>query len=93
MFFKNLDREYVDSLLKASLIGIHLVATTFVGLAVGYYLDKWLGTDPWLLLTFLLLGIAAGFRNMFQETRKIHSRYGSGQHKSQDHDKQDRSTD
>jgi ATP synthase protein I len=62
-----------------------------VGLAVGYYLDKWLGTEPWLLLTFLLLGIAAGFRNMFQEVQKIHRRFGSGQHKSQNHDKQDRS--
>lgn len=74
MFFKNKqDREYLDSLLKASMLGIHLVATTFIGLVIGLYLDKWLHTGPWLTMIFLLLGIAAGFRNMFQEVRKIQS--------------------
>lgn len=42
-----------------------MVAATFIGLAMGYYLDKWLGTDPWLTLIFLLFGIIAGFRNIF----------------------------
>lgn len=42
-----------------------MVAATFIGLAMGYYLDKWLGTGPWLTLIFLLLGIVSGFRNIF----------------------------
>lgn len=42
-----------------------MVAATFIGLAMGYYLDKWLGTDPWLTLAFLLLGIVSGFRNIY----------------------------
>ncbi|HMB30568.1 MAG TPA: AtpZ/AtpI family protein [Desulfohalobiaceae bacterium] len=71
MLFKNVDKEYWDSLLKASLIGIHMVATTFIGLAIGYFLDKYLHTDPWLTMIFLFLGIAAGFKNMFQEVKKI----------------------
>ncbi len=72
MFFKkNEDREYVNSLLKASLLGLHMVATTFIGLVVGLYLDKWLNTKPWLTMIFLLFGIAAGFKNLFQEVRKI----------------------
>jgi ATP synthase protein I len=71
MFFKGLDREYWNNLLRASLVGIHLVTATFVGLAVGYYLDKWLGTRPWLTMIFLLLGIAAGFKNMYQEVQNI----------------------
>ncbi|MCF8105250.1 MAG: AtpZ/AtpI family protein [Desulfohalobiaceae bacterium] len=74
MFFKKKeDREYVDSLLRASLLGLHMVATTFIGLLVGLYLDKWLDTSPWLTMIFLLFGIAAGFKNMFQEVRKIQS--------------------
>ncbi|MFW6054799.1 MAG: AtpZ/AtpI family protein [Thermodesulfobacteriota bacterium] len=74
MFFKKKeDREYVDSLLRASLLGLHMVATTFIGLLVGLYLDKWLETSPWLTMIFLLFGIAAGFKNMFQEVRKIQS--------------------
>ena len=68
---KKEDREYWDSLLKASLIGLHLVATTFVGLFLGLALDKWLDTRPWFTLVLLFMGIAAGFKNMFQEVLKI----------------------
>lgn len=71
MFFKNLNDEYLNNLFKASLIGIHLVVTTFVGLAIGYLLDKWLGTHPWCTFIFLFMGIAAGFKNMFHEVKKI----------------------
>ncbi len=74
MVFKNIDKDYRDSLLQASLLGIHLVATTFVGLAVGYFLDQWLETQPWLTMVFLALGIAAGFKNMFEEVKKIQKR-------------------
>lgn len=71
-FFKDLDREYLNNLLKASVVGLHLVTATFVGLAIGYYLDKWLGTKPWLTMVFLLFGIAAGFMNMYREVKGIH---------------------
>jgi ATP synthase protein I len=46
-------------------VGISLVAAILIGLAMGYYLDKWLGTSPWMLLLFLLFGIIAGFRNIY----------------------------
>lgn len=71
MLFKGIDKAYWNSLLKASLLGIHMVATTFMGFALGYFLDKWLHTHPWLKMIFLFLGIAAGFKNMFQEARNI----------------------
>ena len=48
-----------------SSVGISMVVATFIGLAMGYYLDKWLGTDPWMTLVFLLIGIISGFRNIF----------------------------
>ncbi|MFN2268204.1 MAG: AtpZ/AtpI family protein [Desulfonatronovibrio sp.] len=73
MLFKS--KEYKSdwgNLGKASLLGIHLVSSTFVGFAIGYFLDKWLGTEPWLLICFLIFGIAAGFKNMYLETKKIH---------------------
>lgn len=71
MFFKIKDKKYWESIGTASVMGLHVVSGTVVGLAMGYYLDKWLGTKPWLLLIFLVLGIVAGFRNMFQELKKI----------------------
>ena len=48
-----------------SSVGISMVAATFIGLAMGHYIDKWLDTGPWLTLVFLLLGIVSGFRNIF----------------------------
>ncbi|MFA5515157.1 MAG: AtpZ/AtpI family protein [Desulfuromonadales bacterium] len=53
-----------------SSIGISMVAATFIGLAMGYYLDRWLETSPWLTLIFLLFGIIAGFRNIFILTQR-----------------------
>jgi ATP synthase protein I len=58
-------RELYKSLGFLSSVGISMVASTFIGLAMGYFLDKWLGTSPWLTLIFLGLGIISGFRNIF----------------------------
>ncbi|MBC8414673.1 MAG: AtpZ/AtpI family protein [Nitrospira sp.] len=56
----------------ASTVGINLVATTFVGFAIGHWvLDAYLGTDPWFTIIFLLLGIAAGFRHLFRLSSRL----------------------
>ena len=47
-----------------------MVAATFIGLAMGYYLDKWLGTTPWMTLIFLGFGIVSGFRNIYILTNR-----------------------
>ncbi len=47
-----------------------MVAASFIGLFIGYYLDKWLGTSPWMTLIWLGIGIASGFRNIFILTRR-----------------------
>jgi ATP synthase protein I len=54
-------------LARLSTIGITLVASTAIGLAIGYGLDRWLGTSPWLTLIFTIFGIAAGFLNLFRD--------------------------
>lgn len=58
-------RQLFRTLGFLSSVGISMVAATFIGLAMGYYLDKWLDTSPWCTLAFLLLGIVSGFRNIF----------------------------
>lgn len=59
----------------ASTVGINMVASTFVGFALGYWvLDRYLGTFPWFTIVFLLLGIAAGFRYLFRIARKAEER-------------------
>lgn len=40
--------------------GITLVALVVTFCGLGYFLDKWLGTDPWLLIGGIVLGSAAG---------------------------------
>lgn len=55
---------------ELSTIGLTLVIATVIGLAAGYYLDRWLGTSPWLTLIGLVLGIAAGFVNLFRSVKR-----------------------
>lgn len=47
-------------------IGVDLVAALAVGVGIGLLLDRWLGTTPWLLLLFFVLGAAAGMLNVFR---------------------------
>ncbi len=54
----------------AHLVGITLVVATVIGLAGGYYLDRWLGTAPWLLMIGLGFRIAAGFLTLFRSVKR-----------------------
>ncbi|MEW6215172.1 MAG: AtpZ/AtpI family protein [Nitrospirota bacterium] len=70
------DKSFFRQLLDASTIGLTLVFSTFIGLAMGYGLDyamdKWFGviTRPWLTVIFLILGIIAGFRELYRMATK-----------------------
>ena len=33
---------------------------------LGYWMDRWLGWEPWLLLAGLILGMASGFLSFFR---------------------------
>ena len=50
-------------------VGVELVSALAVGLAIGWLLDAWLGTRPWLMLVFILLGGAAGILNVYRMAR------------------------
>jgi len=56
--------------LNASTIGISMVLAIVVGTLMGVYLDKYFGTKPWLTLIFMILGIIAGFKNVFYFLKK-----------------------
>lgn len=63
-------RQLFRSLGFISSLGISMVAASFIGLFIGYKLDEWWGTTPWMTLLWLGFGIAAGFRNLFILTRR-----------------------
>ncbi len=51
---------------KYSALGLELSISVILGLAIGYYLDKWLGTGPWMTVIWLGLGFAAGVRSLYR---------------------------
>jgi ATP synthase protein I len=48
-----------------------LFAAVVAGLAVGWLLDRWLGTRPWLLLTGIVLGSAVGLFEFIRASSKL----------------------
>ena len=44
----------------------HLVGAPLGGGILGWVLDRWLHTAPWLLLTFMFLGFAVGIMNVLK---------------------------
>jgi ATP synthase protein I len=49
----------------AELIGVPTGAAL-----IGWVLDRWLGTSPWILLVLLALGVIAAFRNIFRISKE-----------------------
>src|SRR5882672_2121074 len=52
--------------LSASAAGLELGISVAVGALFGGWLDGKLGTAPWLLIVFLILGVIAGFRGLLR---------------------------
>ena len=51
-------------------VGLTFVVATAGATIAGYYADRWMGTSPWLTLLGLMIGIAAGFRDLFRSIKK-----------------------
>ena len=70
---KRVDRAHTSPPTGASYgmrVGLDLVSGFAVGTGIGYALDYWLGTLPWLSLFCMMLGIAAGVKLMMDTARK-----------------------
>jgi ATP synthase protein I len=55
---------------KAMRLSTELIGGIVVGGAIGYFLDKWLGTEPWLFILMFMLGSAAGIMNVVRTASK-----------------------
>ena len=47
-------------------IGVELVVAIVVATALGWGIDRWLGTSPWLTIILFFLGVAAGMVNVYR---------------------------
>jgi len=56
--------------LSASSVGLELGISVMLGLVGGYYLDRYLGTTPWMMLLFLVFGLIAGFRGVLRAVNR-----------------------
>ena len=52
-------------------LGTELVAAVAVGTIIGFILDSWFGTKPWLIIIFFFLGAAAGMLNVIRTAKKM----------------------
>jgi len=53
-----------------SQIGVSIIVCVAVGILLGRLFDSLLGTTPWLLLIFTLLGVVAAFKSIFDISKK-----------------------
>ena len=52
-------------------LGTELVAAVGVGTIIGFILDSWFGTTPWLIIIFFFLGDAAGMSNVIRTANRM----------------------
>ena len=66
------DREKKGSFMGSAFkLGTELVAAVAVGTIIGFILDSWFDTKPWLIIIFFFLGAAAGMLNVIRTAKQM----------------------
>lgn len=60
-------KGWVAALGNALTMSVNMAAAIAVGYFGGKYLDKWLGTEPWLTMLMFLLGVATGLKMVYNQ--------------------------
>lgn len=78
-------KELMEQLTLVTQLGLTMAGSIIFGFAVGYYLDKWLGTRGLFLSVFTILGIIGGGYTVYRQIIKAGpGREGEGPPKSGD---------
>ena len=68
----NMDNQKNGSFMgNAFKLGTELVAAVAVGTIIGFILDSWFDTKPWLIIIFFFLGSSAGIINVIRTAKKM----------------------
>ncbi len=68
---QDLDEKKGSFMGNAFKLGTELVAAVAVGTIIGFILDSWFGTKPWLIITFFFLGATAGILNVIRAAKRM----------------------
>jgi len=60
-----------SSMGQAMKIAVEMISALIVSGAIGWFLDQWLGTRPWLMLVMLILGSATGLWNTYRSAMQM----------------------
>jgi ATP synthase protein I len=63
--------KLIKQVASYSTLGLEMGLSVAVGAVIGYYIDKWLKTEPWFLIVFLLFGVVAGFRSLYRAAKRL----------------------
>ena len=67
-----LDSEKRGSFMGSAFkLGTELVSAVAIGTIIGFILDSWFDTKPWLIITFFFLGTAAGILNVIRTANRM----------------------
>ena len=56
---------------QAFKLSTELVAAVLVGTIIGFILDNWFDTKPWLIIIFFFVGVFAGILNVIRSAKKL----------------------
>ena len=56
---------------QAFKLSTELVAAVLVGTIIGFILDNWFDTKPWLIIIFFFVGVVAGILNVIRSAKKL----------------------
>ena len=56
---------------QAFKLSTELVAAVLVGTIIGFILDNWFDTKPWLIIIFFFVGVVAGIINVVRSAKKM----------------------
>ena len=60
-----------SSMGSAFKMSTELVSAVVVGTIIGFILDNWFGTKPWLILIFFFVGVIAGIMNVVKSAKRM----------------------
>ena len=67
--YSNKSKKNTSSLGTALKISTEMVAAVFVASFIGFILDNWFDSKPWLTITFFFIGVAAGMLNVIRSAK------------------------